>query len=466
MEHGGGTDAEIHRPVYGARGGVVNNAPTGPRTTRVAEILPLMWQGRNTRSPGHRYSQQGDQQLEASGMPSIGYHAGEVYRQPEIGNDLAGLPAQLHGGTDPCSQRTSITGTVVSLTFEPEQVRRSDPQRSGGSDGGVIVGGSLEFSDASLDKSWRYMDGATATAPGAELCRYMDKATATAPRAEENIAESDVGRGDHGRGDSGAPEEETTAKDHWKNQWKTLAGHLRCSSSVVSPVAECKASGPVDTPKHLTTTDGEQLRFRRPVGSLESSGGPPPGCIRESAAKDSTKGFGSFGIESKGFGSSGIESARDSTKAAGGTAYATTPDIGATSPTTRAASSATAPGVSTIASTDGGPWSSLRLDCSDLFERQGDLLLPFGGELFHTRKDGAGRYTGARTLGTSSSTHGRCLTQRSATSNTTRTSCSSKDDATRSSGTRDDATRSSGNSLCGPSSRDSFRDFDSLFCAL
>ncbi|OLP79116.1 hypothetical protein AK812_SmicGene40634 [Symbiodinium microadriaticum] len=115
-----------------------------------------------------------------------------------------------------------------------------------------------------------------------------------------DIAESDVGRGDHGRGDSGAPEEETTAKDHWKNQWKTLAGHLRCSSSVVSPVAECKASGPVDTPKHLTTTDGEQLRFRRPVGSLESSGGPPPGCIRESAAKDSTKGFGSFGIESLG----------------------------------------------------------------------------------------------------------------------------------------------------------------------
>ena len=391
VEHGGGIDAEILSPVYVVRGGMVNNASTGPRTKRVAKVLPLMCQGRNTRSLGHRCTQQGDHQLEASGMPSVGHHPGEVYRHPEIGDDLAGLPARLHEGTGPCSQRTSITGRVVPF-FEPEQVRRSDPQRSGGSDGGVIVGGSLGFNDASLDKSWRYMDGATATAPGAESWRYMDKATATAPRAEENIAESDVGRGDHGRGDSGAPEEETTAKDH---------------------------------------------------------GDPPPGCIRESAAKDSTKGFRSFGIESKGFGSSGIESARDSTKAAGGTAYATTPDIGATSPTTtpdfRAASSATTPGVSTIAPTDGGPWSSLRLDCS-LCERQGDLLLPFGGELFHTGKDGAGRHTGARTLGTSSSTHGRCLTQRSATSNTPRTSCSSKDDATRTSGTRDDATRISGNS--------------------
>ena len=164
VEHGGGTDAEIHSPVYRARGGMVNNAPTGPRTTRVAEILPLMWQGRNTRSPCHRYSQQGDHQLEASWMPSIGHHAGQVHRQPEIGNDLAGLPAQLHGGTDPCSKGTSITGRVVSF-FEPGQVRRPDSQRSGGSDGGVIVGSSLEFSDASLDKSWRYMDRATAEAP-------------------------------------------------------------------------------------------------------------------------------------------------------------------------------------------------------------------------------------------------------------------------------------------------------------
>ena len=43
VEHGGGNDAEIHSPVYRARGGMVNNAPTGPRTTRVAEILPFMW---------------------------------------------------------------------------------------------------------------------------------------------------------------------------------------------------------------------------------------------------------------------------------------------------------------------------------------------------------------------------------------------------------------------------------------
>ena len=299
MEHGGGTDAEIHSPVYRARGRMVDNAPTGPRTTRVAEILPLMWQrcNGNTRSPCHRYSQQGDHQLEASWMPSIGHHAGEVHRQPEIGNDLAGLPAQLHGGTDPCSKGTSITGRVVSF-FEPGQVRGPDSQRSGGSDGGVIVGSSPEFSDASLDKSWRYMD------------------RATAPRAERHIAESDVGRGDHGRGDSGAPEEETTTKA----QWKTLARHRRCSSSVVSHVAEREASGSADASdsghhagtkgsKHLTTTSGEQLRFRRPVGSLEASGGPP-GCIGGSPAKDPTKGFGSFGVES----------ARDATKGTGGTA--------------------------------------------------------------------------------------------------------------------------------------------------
>ncbi|OLP77693.1 hypothetical protein AK812_SmicGene42225 [Symbiodinium microadriaticum] len=179
--------------------------------------------------------------------------------------------------------------------------------------------------------------------------------------------------------------------DHWKDQWKTLAGHLWCSSSVVGPVAQCEASGPVDTPKHLTTPGGEQLRFRRPVGSLEGSGGSPPGCIRESAAKDSTKGFGSVGVESKGFGSYG------------------TPYFGATS-------TATTPGISTIASTDGGPWSSLRLDCSDLPERRGDLLLPVGGELFYPGTDGSGRGTGTATLGRGSSANSRCLTQRPATS--------------------------------------------------
>ena len=316
-------------------------------------------------------------------MPSVGHHAGQVYRQPEVGNDLAGLLAQPHGGAGPCSQRTSPTGRVVPF-FEPGQVRRSDPQRSGGSDGGVIVGGTFGFSGASPDEGWRDMDGATATA---ESWRYMDKATTTAFRAEESIVESGVGRGDHGGGDNGAREEEATAKDHWKDQWKTLAGHLWCSSSVVGPVAQCEASGPVDTPKHLTTPGGEQLRFRRPVGSLEGSGGSPPGCIRESAAKDSTKGFGSVGVESKGFGSYGSKGARDATKVAGGTAYATMPDFGATSTTTtpdfRAASSTTTPGISTIASTDGGPWSSLRLYRSDLPERRGDLLLPFGGELFY-----------------------------------------------------------------------------------
>ena len=184
VAHGSRIDASLLSPLSGARGGMVHNAPAGPHTARVAEVLPRMWQGRNTRSLGHRCSQQGDQQLEASGMPSVGHHAGQVYRQPEVGNGLAGLPAQLHGGTGPCSQRTSPTGRVVSF-FEPGQVRGSDPQRQRrrGSDGGVIVGGTFGFSGASLDEGWRDMDGATAAAPGAESWRYMDKATTTPFRA-------------------------------------------------------------------------------------------------------------------------------------------------------------------------------------------------------------------------------------------------------------------------------------------
>ena len=152
-------------------------------------------------------------------------------------------------------------------------------------------------------------------------------------------------------------------------------------------------------------------------------------------------------VFSLGFGS-GIRSA--ATEVAGGTAYATTPYFGATSTTTTpdfgATSTTTTPGISTIASTDGGPWSSLRLDCSDLPERRGDLLLPVGGELFYPGTDGSGRGTGTATLGRGSSANSRCPTQRPATSSTSTTSRGSKDDGTRSSGTRDDATRSSGSS--------------------
>ena len=199
------------------------------------------------------------------------------------------------------------------------------------------------------------MDGA-ATASEVRARRCVDEATVTTSR--------------------GAAEEEGTGQ----GQWKALAGHIRCSSSVVGPVGKCGASSPVDASECLTS-EGKQLRFRRPVGSLEGDGGSPQGCIKGS-----------------GYGGSGSKGATDSTKAAGGTAYATTPDFGATSTTTtpdfRAASSATASGISTIASTDGGPWSSLRLDRSDLSERRGDLLLPFGGELFYPGTDGSGRGTG------------------------------------------------------------------------
>ena len=257
------------------------------------------------------------------------------------------------------------------------------------------------------------MDGAaTASEVRARWC--VDEATVTTPR--------------------GAAEEEGTGQD----QWKALAGHIRCSSSVVGPVGKCGASSPVDASECLTS-EGKQLRFRRPVGSLEGDGDSSQGCIGESAAKDSTKRLGSFGgTKGSGYGGSG-KGATDSTKAAGGTAYATTPDFGATSTTTT-------PDFSTIASTDGGPWSSLRLDRSDLSERRGDLLLPFGGELFYPGTDGSGRGTGTTTLGRGSSANGHCLTQRPATSDTPTTSCGSKGDGTRGSGFRDGSSRNGSDS--------------------
>ena len=52
VEHGGRTDATVHPPVYGARGGMVHNAPTGPRTTRVAEQKYCHLCGKGA-TPGH-----------------------------------------------------------------------------------------------------------------------------------------------------------------------------------------------------------------------------------------------------------------------------------------------------------------------------------------------------------------------------------------------------------------------------
>ena len=101
-----------------------------------------------------------------------------------------------------------------------------------------------------------YMDGA-ATASEVRARRCVDEATVTTSR--------------------GAAEEEGTGQD----QWKALAGHIRCSSSVVGPVGKCGASSPVDASECLTS-EGKQLRFRRPVGSLEGDGGSPQGCIGES----------------------------------------------------------------------------------------------------------------------------------------------------------------------------------------
>ena len=267
VEHGGGKDTTLLPSVSDPERGVVHNAALEPLAVGVPEVLSPVLQGRDIRSYDDRGAQPKPQRLEASRMSPGAHCSGPLYRQPEVGDGLASLSAELHEGTDPRNQGESPSGGVVPL-FGP--VRGPDPRRRGGSgsDGGVIVGGSYELSGATrgnFDKSRGYMDGA-ATASEVRARRCVDEATVTTSR--------------------GAAEEEGTGQD----QWKALAGHIRCSSSVVGHVGKCGASSPVDASECLTS-EGKQLRFRRPVGSLEGDGGSPQGCVGESAAKDSTKGL-------------------------------------------------------------------------------------------------------------------------------------------------------------------------------
>ena len=438
VEHGGTKDGTFLPTVSDPERGVVHNAALGPLAVGVPEVLSPVFQGGYLRSYDDRCAQPKHRRLEASRMSPGAHCSGPLYRQPEVGHGLASLPAELHEGTGPRDQGENSSGGVVPL-FGP--VRGADPRRGGGSgsDGGVIVsgpfGGSFELSGGTLgsfDKARGYMDGA-ATASEVKARRCVDEATATTSR--------------------GAAEEEGTGQD----KWKAMAGHIRCGSSVVGSVGECGASSPVDVSECLTSED-KQLRFRRPVGSLEGDGCSPQGCIEESAAKDSTKVLGSFGgTRGSGYGESGSKGATDSTKAVGGTSYANTPDFGATSTTTtpdfRAASSATAPGISTIASTAGGPWSPLCLDRSNLSERRGNILFPFGGELLYPGTARSGRGKGTPTMGRGPAADSQCITDRPAASYTpgapfgsTDGGSRTTDGGSRTSGCRDGATGINGDS--------------------
>ena len=402
--------------------GVVHDAALRPLAVGVPEVLSPVFQGGYVRSYDDRGAQPKHQRLEASRMSPGAHCGGSLYRQPEVGDGLASLPAELHEGTDPRDQGEDSSGGVVPL-FGP--VRGADPRRGerGGSDGGVIVSGSFdgsfELSGAShgvFDKARGHMDGA-ATASEVEARRFVDKAAATTSRR--------------------TTEEEGAGQD----QWKALAGHIRCGSSVVGSAGECGATSPVDASECLTSED-KQLGFRRTVGSLEGNGGSPQGCIGESAAKDSTKVLGSFGgTRGSGYGGSGSKGATDATKTVGGTSYATTPDFGATSTTTtpnfRAASSATAPGISTTAPTTGGTWSPLRLDHSNISERRGDLFFPFGGELLYPGTARSGRGKGTSALGRGPAADSQCITERPAASCTSGAPFGSKGVCTGPGGCRD-----------------------------
>ena len=184
--------------------------------------------------------------------------------------------------------------------------------------------------------------------------------------------------------------------------------------------AECKASGSANTPKRLTTTDGEQLRFGRPVGSLEGSGGPPPGCIRESAAKTPPKALGALGSKA--------HRLRHHVRHR---SHLFHHHIRHQSRFFRHRARRQHHCLQRR-----GPLEFLAFGLQR--HSSGRRSIPLRARVVSHGKDEVGRYTGARALDASSSKLGRCLTQRSPTSNTTRTSCSSKDDVTRSSGTRDD----------------------------
>ena len=243
VEHGGTKDGTFLPSVSDPKRGVVHNAALGPLAVGVPEVLSPVLQGGYLRSYDDRCAQSKHQRLEASRMSPAAHCSGPLYRQPEVGDGLASLPADLHEGTGPRDQGENSSGGVVPL-FGP--VRGADPRRGGesGSDGGVIVsgsfGGAFELSGATLgrfDKARGYMDGA-ATTSEIKARRCVDEATATTSR--------------------GAAEEEGTGQD----QWKALAGHIRCGSSVVGSVGECGASSPVDASECLTSED-KQLRFRR-----------------------------------------------------------------------------------------------------------------------------------------------------------------------------------------------------------
>ena len=166
VEHGGTKDGTFLPSVSDPERGVVHNAALGPLAVGVPEVLSPVLQGGYLRSYDDRCAQPKHQRLETSRMSPAAHCSGPLYRQPEVGDGLASLPADLHEGTGPRDQGENSSGGVVPL-FGP--VRGADPRRGGesGSDGGVIVsgsfGGAFELSGATLgsfDKARGYMDGA------------------------------------------------------------------------------------------------------------------------------------------------------------------------------------------------------------------------------------------------------------------------------------------------------------------
>ena len=74
MGSSGGAHAEVRTAVYGAGRTMGIEAPTCPRATKLARILPIMLQGRNGWTLGHRQPQQGNGQLGTtwpSGRPQL-----------------------------------------------------------------------------------------------------------------------------------------------------------------------------------------------------------------------------------------------------------------------------------------------------------------------------------------------------------------------------------------------------------
>ena len=104
------------------------NAALEPLAVGVPEVLSPVLQGRDIRSYDDRCAQPKPQRLEAPRMFPGAHCSGPLYRQPEVGDGLASLSAELHEGTDPRDQGESPSGGVVPL-FGP--VRGPDPRRRG-----------------------------------------------------------------------------------------------------------------------------------------------------------------------------------------------------------------------------------------------------------------------------------------------------------------------------------------------